>query len=131
MVEDKVSNFINGIKNAQMQGIESVKFSHTKFLASIADILKRQGFLIDVDASGKGVAKKITVTLGNNESGAPMINGVKRVSKQSKRVYKSSKDIFPVKNGYGTLIISTPSGIMTDKQARKSNTGGEALFEIW
>jgi|AntAceMinimDraft_5_1070358.scaffolds.fasta_scaffold00398_2 small subunit ribosomal protein S8 len=131
MVEDKVSNFINGIKNAQTQGIESVKFSHTNFLASIADSLKREGFIVDVDQSGKGIAKSLTVMLGHDESGAPRINGLKRVSKQSKRVYKSSKNIFAVKNGYGTLILSTPSGIMTDRQARKANVGGEALFEIW
>jgi len=131
MVDDKLANFINGIKNAQARGIESVKFPHTKFLASIADVLKREGFLVDADASGKGIAKNLTVMLGHDESGAPRVTGVKLVSKQSRRVYKSAKDIFPVKNNYGTLILSTPSGIMTDKQARKANVGGEALFEIW
>lgn len=131
MVEDKISNFINGIKNAQLQGIASVTVTHTKFLAAIADVLKREGFITDANNSGKGIVKKLTVSLGHDESGAPKISGVKRVSKQSKRIYKSAKDIFPVRNGYGTLILSTPSGIMTDRQARKSNVGGEALFEIW
>jgi small subunit ribosomal protein S8 len=131
MVEDKLSNLINGIKNAQTSGATTMRTAHTKFLLSVAEILKREGFVAGVDASGKGLSKHIDINLAYEDDGAPKIKGLKRVSKQSKRVYKSVNDIMPVKNGYGTLILSTPSGIMTDKQARKAQVGGEALFEIW
>lgn len=132
MVEDKISNLINGIKNAQKTGKDTLQVSHTKFVMSVLDLLKREGFVSDVEKSGKGIAKHVDVSLKyDEETGVPAITDFKRVSKQSKRVYKSVNEIHPIRNGYGTLILSTPDGLMTDKQAKKANVGGEALFEIW
>jgi len=65
------------------------------------------------------------------EDGIPKISEVERVSKTSKRVYIKSKDVKKVKSGLGLLILSTPKGIMTDKQARETKVGGEALFKVW
>ena len=61
----------------------------------------------------------------------PKLHGVQRISKYSKRVYQKAKDLKPVRNNFGSLILTTPKGILTDKEARKEKVGGEALFKIW
>jgi len=131
MVKDNISNLINGLKNAQTSGKDVFRTPYTKMNMAILEVLKREGFVSDVDKRGKDLSKHIDITLKYGEEGKPSINNVKRVSKQSRRVYKSANEIHQIKNGYGLLVLSTPSGILTDKQARKSNVGGEALFEIW
>lgn len=132
MVRDNISNLINGLKNAQTSGKDVLRVPYTKMSMSVLEVLKREGFVSDISKRGKDmVSKHIDITLKYDESGEPKIHDVKRISKQSKRVYRSVNEIYPVKNGYGLLLLSTPSGILTNKQAHKSNTGGEALFEIW
>lgn len=131
MVRDNISNLIIGLKNAQTSGKDSLRTPYTKLNMSILEVLKREGFVADIDKRGKDLSKHIDIKLSYDDSGKPKISDVKRVSKQSKRVYFSANEIHPVRNGYGLLVLSTPSGILTDKQARKSNIGGEALFEIW
>lgn len=130
MVVDPVSNLINGLKNASVSKKEVVEVPYTKMNQSILEALQKQGLVSDVEKHGKKISKKISITL-KYEGKEPVITGVKRVSKFSKRVYKGSKDIKPVKNGYGVSIISTPKGILSDSEARKQNLGGEVLFEIW
>lgn len=130
MVVDQIANLITSLKNASAARKESVVVSHTKIKSSILDTLVKEGFITGVEKDGKGVAKTLTVAL-KYENRKPAITGVKRVSKFSKRIYKGAKDLRPVKNGFGTLVLSTPKGILSDKEARKSNLGGEALFEIW
>jgi len=130
MVVDQISNLITSLKNASKAGKDSVKFTHTKLKAAILDTLVREGYLASVEKEGKGVAKTLVATLTQKDN-SPAIGGVKRVSKFSRRIYKGVNDIKPVKNGFGRLILSTPKGILSDKEARKINMGGEALFEIW
>jgi small subunit ribosomal protein S8 len=130
MVVDQISNLIISLKNASKAGKASVTFTHTKLKSAILDTLVREGYISSVEKDGKGVAKSLTATLAQKDK-APAIEGVKRVSKFSRRIYKGVSDIKPVKNGFGTLILSTPKGILSDKEARKVNIGGEALFEIW
>ena len=131
MVIDSIANLINGIYNAQLRGHKVVRSPYSKLTFAIAEALKREGFVADVEKEGKDVKKHLDITLKYDAQGSPAVSGVKRVSRQSKRTYKGVDQIKPVKNGYGTLILSTPKGIFTDKQARKENVGGEALFEIW
>lgn len=131
MVVDPIANLINGIYNAQQRGHKDVRAPYTKVTFAIAEVLKRAGYIESVDKDGKDVKKHMDIVLKYDAQGAPAVSGVKRVSKQSKRTYKRVDQIVPVRNGYGTLILSTPKGIFTDKQARKENVGGEALFEIW
>ena len=130
MVVDQISNLITSLKNASKAGKDSVTFTHTKLKAAILDSLVREGYIVSVEKDGKGISKTLVATLANKEKSST-IEGVKRVSKFSRRIYKGVNDIRPVKNGSGTLILSTPKGIISDKEARKNNIGGEALFEIW
>jgi small subunit ribosomal protein S8 len=131
MVIDSISNLIISLKNAQERGLSSTRAPFSKLSASILEVLKKEGFISDFENKGKEVKKTIDITLKYDNSGNPAISNVKRVSTQSKRIYKSVDRIYPVKNGYGRLILSTPAGIVTDVQARKQKVGGEALFEIW
>jgi small subunit ribosomal protein S8 len=84
-----------------------------------------------IEKKGKKVKKTLDVTLAYDAAGNPKINGVKRVSKPGRRMYRSVHEIVPVRYGHGALVLSTPKGILIDKEARKENVGGEALFEIW
>ncbi|MBI4088119.1 30S ribosomal protein S8, partial [Candidatus Kaiserbacteria bacterium] len=107
----------------------AVPFSNLKL--AIAEKLKDAGYVKAVEKRGKKVKKVLDVVLMYDEKGTPTIRGVKRVSKPGRRMYKGVRELMPILNGRGTLILSTPAGIKTDKEARKEKVGGEALFEIW
>jgi small subunit ribosomal protein S8 len=127
---DSISDMIVRMKNATDSRKESVVFPYSKIKLAILDILQKEGYIKSFGKKGKKVVKFIEVVLAySGKEGR--INGVKRVSKSSKRVYFGSKEIKKVKNGLGALVMSTPKGIMTDKMAREAKVGGEALFEIW
>jgi len=118
------------MKNAGDSRKESVVFPYSKIKLAILEILQKEGYIKSFGKKGKKVVKFIEVVLAYDGKDSK-INGVKRVSKSSKRVYFGSKEIKKVKNGLGSMIMSTPKGIMTDKMVREAKVGGEALFEIW
>lgn len=127
---DPISNMITQIKNAGNAGRETVLIPFSSIKENIANVLKAEGFIKSVEK--KMVLKKpvleITVILENR---IPKIKGVQRLSKTSKRVYKKSSELRPVKNGYGALVLSTPKGVMSGRDAKKQKLGGEVLFSIW
>ncbi|KKR31841.1 MAG: 30S ribosomal protein S8 [Parcubacteria group bacterium GW2011_GWF2_39_8b] len=127
---DPIADMIVRIKNASDSKKKSVVFPHSKLKLTIADVLMKEGFIKSFSKKGKKLIKFIEVELIHTD-GVPRIHGVERVSKSSKRIYQKSKDIRKVKSGMGALVLSTPKGIMTDKQARIENVGGEALFKVW
>jgi small subunit ribosomal protein S8 len=131
MVTDPVADFITQLKNAGAIKKPSVSLPFSAFKMAIAEKLKDAGYVAAVDKRGKKVKKTLDVMLKYDAGGKHMIAGVKRVSKPGRRMYKSVHEIRPVHYGHGALILSTPKGIMTDKEARKEKVGGEALFEIW
>lgn len=130
MVSDRVGDFIIRLKNAGMIGNPIVSVPHSKHIEAIALKLKELGFVERVEVSKKTPAT-IEVTLAYDERGNHKIHDVKRISKPGRRLYVSSTEAHTVKNGMGSRIISTPKGILADKEARKVRAGGEALFEIW
>lgn len=113
-----------------MRGKEVYSAPYTKLNVSVLDLLKKEGFVSEFDRDGSGINQTLKITLKYDE-GKAAISDVKRVSKLSRRIYLGSKDIKAVRNGYGLLVLSTPNGILSGKQAQKANVGGEALFEIW
>ncbi len=131
MVNDPVGDLIIRLANAGAAGkpVVSVPFSNLKM--AIVEKLKEAGFVASVEKKGKKVKKTIDVTLAQKADGSNRIEGVKRVSKPGRRMYRSVIEIVPVRYGRGALILSTPAGILTDKEARTQKVGGEALFEIW
>lgn len=134
---DTISNTIIQIKNASNAGHKSVSMPYSNLRKSILEVLKKENFIKDfkerlIDGK-KGLMVELIFDEARLETGrkAPRIKGVERYSKPSKRVYKKSSDIHPVKNGYGTLVISTSAGVMSGREAKKSGLGGETLFAIW
>ena len=131
MVNDPIGDFIVRLKNASDVKKISVSVPFSGFKLAVAEKLKDAGFVKAVEKKGKKVKKTIDVVLKYDEAGMPTIQGVRRVSKPGRRLYRAAKEITPVRYGHGALVLSTPQGVMTDKEARKANVGGEALFEIW
>lgn len=131
MVSDPVADLINRLKNAGAVGHTSVSLPFSNFKLAIAEKLQEAGYVKGVEKKGKKVKKTLDIMLVYTQGGEPKIQGVKRVSKPGRRLYKSVHDITSVRYGQGALILSTPKGIKTDKEARKEKIGGEALFEIW
>lgn len=131
MVTDPVADFITRLTNASAVKKQWVSVPFSTFKLAIAEKLQEAGYVATVEKKGKKVRKTLDVALKYNTDGAPVIRGVKRISKPGRRLYKSVLDIIPVRHGHGVLVLSTPKGIKTDKEAKKERVGGEALFEIW
>jgi small subunit ribosomal protein S8 len=131
MVSDTVGDFIIQLKNAGMVGKKEVSLPYSKLKHSIADVLKKEGYVADVSAAGETPKKSLIVSLQYVDGGAHRIQGVKRISKPGRRLYAKATEIYPVKFGKGRVILSTPAGILTGEEARKQNVGGEQLFIIW
>jgi len=127
---DSISNMIIMMKNASLAGNESVAFPHSKVKNAILDCLKKEGYISDFSKKVKKNGTIFEVKL-IYVAGKPKITEVQRISKQSRRVYFGMKDIHPVRNGSGILVLSTPKGILSGKEARREQVGGEALFKIW
>lgn len=127
---DTIGDFIIRLKNAGAVGHENVSLPHSKLKEAIARKLEAAGYVAAVEVKGKDVKKSLEVTL-KYEAGRHAISDVQRVSKPGRRLYTKVEEIYPVKFGKGHLILSTPKGILTDKEARTEKVGGEQLFKIW
>lgn len=121
---------IIGIKNAGNAGRTSAVFPYSKIKESIAEVLKKEGFIKDAEKKTVGGKPSLIVNL-LTENRIPKVKGVSRVSKTSKRIYKKYSEIRLVKNGYGAVVLSTSKGVMSGRDARKEKLGGEVLFTIW
>ncbi|MEN9413131.1 MAG: hypothetical protein RLZZ342_218 [Candidatus Parcubacteria bacterium] len=131
MVNDPIGDLIIRLTNAGAvrKTLVAVPFSTLKM--AVAEKLKEAGYIAHVEKKGKKVRKTLEIGLKYDAAGVHRISGVKRVSKPGRRVYKGVLDINPVRYGHGSLILSTPKGILTDKEAKTAKVGGEAMFEIW
>jgi small subunit ribosomal protein S8 len=127
---DQIANMVNMIKIGNRAEHESVVVPYSKIKHAIAECLLAEGFLASVSKKTKKGFPTLELGLAYND-GAPKVTGVERVSKSSRRVYKGVKDIKPTRNGFGVMVLTTPKGILTDKQARKAMVGGEVLFKLW
>lgn len=130
MVTDRVGDFIIRLKNAGMIGNTTVSMPHSNHVEAIAYKLKELGYVTEVETTKK-FPKEIIVTLSYDQKGNHKIQDVKRISKPGRRLYVPAHEAHTVKNGLGARILSTPKGILSDKEARKVRVGGENLFEIW
>jgi len=127
---DPISNMLIVMKNGNLAGKESVLLPYSKMKNAILECLKQEGYVSEVSKKIKKDQPVLEVGLVYIES-KPKITQVERISKQSKRVYFSMKDIHTVRSGSGLLVLSTPKGILSGKAARAQHVGGEALFRVW
>ena len=134
MVSDRVGDFIIRLQNAALIGKREVSVPYSAHLLAIAKKLKELGFITLVKTDTKeddSVKKMIIVTLAYDDRGEVKLRGVKRISKPGRRLYAPYTAVHRVKGGSGALILSAPSGIISDAEARLGRVGGEELFEIW
>lgn len=129
-VTDSVSDFLTRIRNAGNAGHRTVDIPRSNMKVAIAKILKEQGFITEYEDLKDDVQGVVRVTLRYHNR-KPAIKEIKRASKPGRRLYVNTDSIPRIKNGLGVAIISTSKGVMTDKDARKFNVGGEFLCTIW
>lgn len=122
-------NMLIRIKNAQSVKKNTVSIPFSKFNYNLAKVLEKEGFIEGVEKRGR-IKKRITIKL-KYEDGKPKIHDIKLISKPGRRLYLKKRKLYFPKSGYGILILSTPKGLLTSKEAKKMNTGGEVICEVW
>jgi small subunit ribosomal protein S8 len=126
---DPVADFLTRLRNANLAQHESASVPFSKIKGNIAEILKSEGYIQGFSIEDARVGKTLTVNLKHGQSKA--ISGIKRVSKPGLRVYAKSDELPRVMGGLGIAIISSSSGLLTDRQAAKKGVGGEVVAYIW
>ncbi len=128
---DPIADMLTRIRNALMVNKEVVEVPSSKMKKAIADIMLEEGYVSDVKLVEDGLSGKLVITLKYFGKRQPVINGLKRVSKPGLRTYAGVENMPKVMDGLGVAILSTNKGVMTDKQAKAANVGGEVLCYIW
>lgn len=133
MVNDTIADMLTRIRNANLSKQPEVSLPTSKICEQIASILKKEGFIKDykVTAEAKKAYKTLTISLKYDSQGNRIISGIKRISKPGLRITVPAEKLPRVLNGLGIAIISTSHGVLTDKEARKLNVGGEVLAYVW
>ena len=128
---DTISDMLTRIRNGLMAKKPEVSMPYSNFKHNLAKVLTTEGWLTNVDVKETDGIKSLVLKLKYDETGAPVISEIKRVSKPGQRIYSSRISIPRVLGGMGTTVISTSKGLMTDKQARTQKVGGEIVCQIW
>jgi len=129
-ITDPIADMLTRIRNANAQRHETVDVPASNMKKAIADILLNEGYVKAVSVIEDGKQGVIRIAL-KYDGKSKAIHGIKRVSKPGLRIYSNCEDMPKVLNGLGVAIVSTSKGIMTDKEARKANVGGEVLAFVW
>ncbi|MGG6294231.1 30S ribosomal protein S8 [Leptolyngbya sp. AN02str] len=131
-VNDTIADMLTRIRNANLARHQTTEVPSTKMTRNIARVLLEEGFITDFSEAGEGIKRNLVISLkykGKNRQ--PIINQLQRVSKPGLRVYSNCRELPRVLGGIGVAIISTSSGIMTDRDARRQGVGGEVLCYVW
>ncbi len=128
---DPIADMLTRIRNALVVKREVVEIPVSNTKKAIAKILLDEGYINGFEVKGEGIDSKIVVTLKYGAKGEKVITGLKRISKPGLRIYAGYDELPRVLNGMGIAIVSTPKGVMTDREARKLHHGGEILAYVW
>lgn len=129
---DTIADMLTRIRNSCMARHQTTEIPSTKMTRSIAAVLKNEGFIAEIEEAGEGITRHLVLSLKyKGKTRRPIITALKRVSKPGLRVYSNRKELPRVLGGIGIAIISTSSGIMTDREARRQGLGGEVLCYVW
>lgn len=131
VMTDPIADLLTRIRNANTMRHEKVEIPTSRLKTDMINVLKQEGFIVDYTTKQEGVANLTVVTLKYAASNERVIKGLKRISKPGLRVYATVGQLPKVLNGLGIAIISTSKGIMTDRDARKQQIGGEVLAYVW
>ena len=130
MVTDPIADMLTRMRNALNAKHKSVSIPVSKIKTNIAELLVKEGFISSYRVEGEGTQANIIIDFKFGPKGEKVINGLKRISKPGLRIYASAEELPSVINGLGIAIISTNKGLMTDRQARVENIGGEVLAYV-
>jgi len=128
---DPIADMLTRIRNALVVKREQVEIPVSNTKKAIAKILLDEGYVSGCEVKGEGLDARIVLTLKYGAKGEKVITGLKRISKPGLRIYAGYEELPRVLNGMGIAIVSTPKGVMTDKEARKQHHGGEILAYVW
>jgi small subunit ribosomal protein S8 len=131
MMTDPIADLLTRIRNGCSGRRDRISIPHSRTKEAITRVLADEGYLRDVEVSGEGAAKVIQVHIRYGDGGEPVLTGIRRVSRPGLRRYSSSSAAPRVRGGIGISILSTPLGLMPDREARRRNVGGEVICEVW
>ena len=131
MMTDPISDMLTRIRNAGMARHAAAACPSSKMKVAVATVLKDAGFLGDVKVEARDGHPVLVMEIRYDEAGGPLIDGIRRVSKPSRRVYVGHDKLPSIRNGMGVAIISTSKGILSDQAAREASLGGEVVCEVW
>ena len=129
-MQDPVSGMLTRIRNAGSASLTETAMPTSKLKKALANVLKSEGYIKDYIEKGEGVKTELVVQMKYYKR-VPVIEGIKRISKPSCRIYCGGKEIPRDRNGMGTVILSTPQGVISGKKAKALNVGGEILCYVW
>jgi len=129
---DPIADLLTRIRNGLHARKEQIDVPWSRVKQSIAEVIASEGFLKECTVvEQEGGRRAVRILLKYDERNKPVITGIKRISRPSLRVYNGAKEIPTIRGGMGTSILSTPQGILTDREARKRNVGGEVVCTVW
>ena len=128
-MSDPIADLLTRIRNAQSAGKPKVGVGASKLKIAILKVLKDEGYIGSYNVEVDGAKSTLTIELKYHE-GRPVIDRIERISRPGLRIYRGKDELPKVQNGLGVAVVSTPQGIMSDKQARAAGTGGEVLFVV-
>jgi len=128
---DPIADLLTRIRNAMHARYNQVELSHSRLREAICRVLLAEGFLAGIETSGEGYKKKLLLALRYSVAREPVIRGLQRVSRPSLRRYAGADSMPRVTGGMGMHVVSTPLGVMTDREARRRKVGGEILCRVW
>lgn len=128
---DPISDLLTRLRNGCQARHDKAEMPYSRIKEALVRVLVTEGYVRDCVVSGSGADKKLTVILRYADGGEPTIGGIRRVSRPGLRRYSSATDAPRVRGGLGVSILSTPLGLLPDREARKRNVGGEVLCEVW
>ncbi len=131
MINDLVSDSITRIRNAAMRKLDVTTLMHSKLVEAVLVVFQEKGYIESFNVKADGNKKFIKVVIKYDNNGKSVITEVKKISKPGRRVYKGKDDIKRFKNGYGTIVVSTSKGVLSNEDAHKAGLGGELLCSIW
>ncbi|MDR0407558.1 MAG: 30S ribosomal protein S8 [Campylobacteraceae bacterium] len=131
MINDLIADGLTRIRNASMRKLDTTQVLHTKAVEAILGILQNKGYIQSFSVIEENNKKFINIVLKYDEHGRQIIHEIKRISTPGRRIYKGKDDIKRFKSGYGTIIVSTSKGVLSNDEAHSIGVGGELLCSIW
>jgi small subunit ribosomal protein S8 len=131
MMTDPIADMLTRVRNAVRIERPHVEMPSSKVKRGVAEVLKREGYIWDFQVEQQEPIEQLRLELKYGPNGERVIRHIKRVSRPGRRVYSKAKDLRPVLNGLGISVISTSRGVISDREARQRNVGGEVLCEVW